>query len=85
MTEPGTKLNGIGSVGGKTIHATPRAPRDIARPPAPGIGPVASTPALANDKPLAEAAKEPSSPPPQSAPPASLVEKAEKGRSLRGG
>src|SRR3954465_4459978 len=42
-------------------------------PPAPGIGPVASTPAPANDKPRAEAAKEPSSPPPQSAAAASLV------------
>src|SRR3954453_4692788 len=42
-------------------------------PPAPGIGPVASTPAPANDKPRTEAAKEPSSPPPQSAAAASLV------------
>ncbi|MBR0950644.1 hypothetical protein [Bradyrhizobium canariense] len=49
-------------------------------PPAPSIAPVASTPAPANDKPRAEAAKdtkesakEPLSPPPQSAAAASLV------------
>ncbi|WP_027518036.1 hypothetical protein [Bradyrhizobium sp. WSM1417] len=53
--------------------AKPQDAPALIGPPAPGIGPVASTPAAANDKPRIEAAKEPSSPPPQSAAAASLV------------
>ena len=53
--------------------AKPQDAPALIGPPAPGIGPVASTPAPANDKPRTEAAKEPSSPPPQSAAAASLV------------
>src|SRR3954447_4224224 len=53
--------------------AKPQDAPALIGPPAPGIGPVASTPAAANDKPRAEAAKEPSIPPPQSAAAASLV------------
>jgi len=53
--------------------AKPQDAPALIGPPAPGIAPVASTPAPANDKPRAEAAKEPSSPPPQSAAAASLV------------
>lgn len=61
--------------------AKPQDAPVLVGPPAPSIAPVASTPASANDKPRAEAAKdsskesakEPSSPPPQSAAAASLV------------
>ncbi|MDH2342335.1 hypothetical protein [Bradyrhizobium sp. SSUT77] len=61
--------------------AKPQDAPVLVGPPAPSIAPVASTPAPANDKPRAEAAKdsskesarEPSSPPPQSAAAASLV------------
>ena len=53
--------------------AKPQDAPALIGPPAPGIAQVASTPAPANDKPRAEAAKEPSSPPPQSAAAASLV------------
>jgi hypothetical protein len=53
--------------------AKPQDAPALIGPPAPGIAQVASTPAPANDKPRAEAAKEPWSPPPQSAAAASLV------------
>ncbi|MCK1653837.1 hypothetical protein IVA88_20675 [Bradyrhizobium sp. 149] len=53
--------------------AKPQDAPVLVGPPAPSIAPVASTPAPANDKPRAESAKEPSSPPPQSAAAASLV------------
>ncbi|EHR03469.1 hypothetical protein [Bradyrhizobium sp. WSM471] len=53
--------------------AKPQDAPALIGPPAPGIAPVASTPAPANDKPRAEATKEPPSPPPQSAAAASLV------------
>ncbi|MGY4351911.1 hypothetical protein ACVWXM_008404 [Bradyrhizobium sp. GM7.3] len=52
--------------------AKPQDAPALIGPPAPGIAQVASTPAPTNDKPRAEAAKEPSSPP-QSAAAASLV------------
>ncbi|EIG56009.1 hypothetical protein [Bradyrhizobium sp. WSM1253] len=53
--------------------AKPQDAPALIGPPAPGIAPVASTPAPANDKPRTEAAREPSSPAPQSAAAASLV------------
>ena len=37
MNRRSTKMNGIGSVDSKTVLATPKVPRDIARPAAPGI------------------------------------------------
>ncbi|QIO33923.1 hypothetical protein [Bradyrhizobium sp. 1(2017)] len=81
---------GLDSVTGaiaKQTAAPPQAakPQDAAPPPAaPSVAPVASTPAPASEKPRAEAAapkdapkealKEPSSPPPQTAAAASLVQ-----------
>src|SRR4051794_26840013 len=53
--------------------AKPQESPALIGPPAPGIAPVASTPAPANDKPRTEAANEALSPPPQSAAAASLV------------
>src|SRR3954451_11659245 len=64
--------------------AKPQDAPGLVGPPAPSVAPVASTPAPANDKPRAEAAKEsskdtkdaakePASPPPQTAAAASLV------------
>jgi len=66
--------------------AKPQDAAGLVGPPAPSVAPVASTPVPANDKPRAEAAKdttkdttkdgakEPSTPPPQSAAAASLVQ-----------